>query len=294
MEGAAGEISGLRRQNERFSIDFRRYALPHAPRIMPSIVRDVQHLAGALLRAGVLDEHHQAPQWRPHRGEPAPRARLAHCTCARARFRPLGSAQRRAIGPRAARVPARARAPASLSSASTNPPALPAKAARRRRAAQRRKFWRRGLKLGHFSRPLGHRREQHGALEAPCPAGAFAPGLGGRAAFLLADCGGSEATADSARNGQLARDGLGRFGEGFLRAAAPRSPRDAKELAELRTFDRSFVGLGHLKHELDPHYTPTSAWKEPKDSIEVQSVEQPQLAQARVNRLKYPLGEGSM
>ena len=69
MEGAAGEISGLRHQNERFSIDFRRYALPHAPRIMPSIVRDVQHLAGALLRAGVLDERHQA-QRRPHRGEP--------------------------------------------------------------------------------------------------------------------------------------------------------------------------------------------------------------------------------
>ena len=70
MEGAAGEISGLRRQNERFSIDFRRYALPHAPVTMPSIVRDVQHLAGALLRAGVLDERHQAPQRRPHRGEP--------------------------------------------------------------------------------------------------------------------------------------------------------------------------------------------------------------------------------
>merc|ERR1712034_106293 len=79
--------------------------------------------------------------------------------------------------------PAPARPP-HLSLASTNPPALAAKAARRRRAAQRRKFWRRGLKLGHFSRPLGHRREQHGALEAPCPAGAFAPGLGGRAAFL--------------------------------------------------------------------------------------------------------------
>ena len=37
---------------------------------MPSIVRDVQHLAGALLHAGVLDERHQAPQRRPHRGEP--------------------------------------------------------------------------------------------------------------------------------------------------------------------------------------------------------------------------------
>ena len=143
------------------------------------------------------------PSGAPTAASRAPRARLARCTCARARFRPPGSAQRRAIGPRAARVPARARAPASLSSASTNPPALAAKAARRRRAAQRRKFWRRGLKLGHFSRPLGRRREQHGALEAPCPAGAFAPGLGGRAAFLLADCGGSEATADSARNGQL-------------------------------------------------------------------------------------------
>ena len=193
------ENRDLRHQNERFSIDFRRYALPHAPRIMPSIVRDVQHLAGALLRAGVLDERHQAPQRRPTAASPAPHARLARCTCARARFRPPGSAQRRAIGPRAARVPARARAPASLSSASTNPPALAAKAARRRRAAQRRKFWRRGLKLGHFSRPLGRRREQHGALEAPCPAGAFAPGLGGRAAFLLADCGGSDVTGRAGR-----------------------------------------------------------------------------------------------
>ena len=69
----------------------------------------------------------------------------------------------------------------------------------------------------------------------------------------------------------------------FPRVVAPTRPRGAKELLELRTFDRSFVGLGHLKHELDPHYTPTSAWKGPKDSIEVQSVEQPQLAQARVN-----------
>ena len=62
--------------------------------------------------------------------------------------------------------------------------------------------------------------------------------------------------------------------------------RGAKELLELRTFGRSFVGLGHLKHELDPHYTPTSAWKGPKDSIMIQRTERLRLDHARVNGLK--------
>ena len=45
---------------------------------MLSIVRDVQYLAGALLRAGVLDERRQAPQRRPHRGEAGRRMPVWH------------------------------------------------------------------------------------------------------------------------------------------------------------------------------------------------------------------------
>ena len=102
------KIRGLRREKEHFSIDFRRNALPTATESCRAIVRDVQRIGAALLRAGALDRRHHM-LWRrwQRRGEPAARpfgelyARWRVITVAqwrrtarhRSRCRPRASAQ---------------------------------------------------------------------------------------------------------------------------------------------------------------------------------------------------------
>ena len=219
------------------------------------------------LHVDVLDERHRTPQRRRRHGEP----RTTHPFDAlHAHRRALTVATARATtGCRPTNHPRAApcRPPASQSSASNHSLVLPAKATRRRRAAPRRKFAVGGLKRGHFSRPRGRLRVQHGALEPRCPEEAFAPGFGRRAAFLRSRRRILMIRRLTARIDSNERPVWGNLGEAFGRATAARSAPHAKELDELSTFGRLHAGHGRLMHEIEPHYTPVDALNMAKVSI---------------------------